>query len=58
MPIDPYAALHALLRAEAVRNSPSTHPSRSSGPSPEAAAPAQVEEEDQGAEKKTGQHDR
>ncbi|MGB8941525.1 MAG: hypothetical protein WCD21_15015 [Streptomyces sp.] len=56
MPIDPYAALHALLRAEAVRNSPSTHPSPSSGP--ETAAPAQVEEEDQGAEKKTGQQDR
>ncbi|MGW0909148.1 hypothetical protein [Streptomyces sp. NPDC002853] len=36
MPIDPYAALHALLRAEAVRNAP--------GP---ATAPTQTEEAEQ-----------
>ncbi|WP_371528318.1 hypothetical protein OG302_21915 [Streptomyces sp. NBC_01283] len=52
MPIDPYAALHALLRAEAVRNSPNTTPN------PDTASQAQGEEEDQGAEQKTGQHDR
>jgi hypothetical protein len=37
MPIDPYAALHAMLRAEAVRNSPAP-----SGP----AAPSHTDEED------------
>ncbi|MFF1699211.1 hypothetical protein ACFVXC_37195 [Streptomyces sp. NPDC058257] len=42
MPIDPYAALHALLRAEAVRNAPS----------PEAPAPAPSQIEDEDAEKK------
>lgn len=65
MPIDPYAALHALLRAEAVRNSPSAHtnsnsnstPSPTPTPHPDTAAPAQVEEGDQGAEKRTGQRD-
>ncbi|MGW5867501.1 hypothetical protein ACWFRJ_35725 [Streptomyces sp. NPDC055239] len=40
MPIDPYAALHALLRAEAVRNAP-----RPEAPAP-AAAPSQTEDED------------
>ncbi|MFC8129965.1 hypothetical protein [Streptomyces sp. NPDC057302] len=36
MPIDPYAALHALLRAEAVRTAPDPSPS---------PAPSQTEEE-------------
>ncbi|MEV8318058.1 hypothetical protein AB0Q95_28205 [Streptomyces sp. NPDC059900] len=36
MPIDPYAALHALLRAEAVRNAP--HP---------APAPVKAQTEDE-----------
>ncbi|MEV0526717.1 hypothetical protein AB0I66_25105 [Streptomyces sp. NPDC050439] len=40
MPIDPYAALHALLRAEAVRNAP---------------APAQPEEADQQQEREKEQ---
>ncbi|MEV6758313.1 hypothetical protein [Streptomyces sp. NPDC051214] len=43
MPIDPYAALHALLRAEAVRNAPD--------PSPVTPAPAQTEEADQQEQK-------
>lgn len=43
MPIDPYAALHALLRAEAVRNAPD--------PSPVTPAPAQTEEAGQQQEK-------
>ncbi|MGW7068066.1 hypothetical protein ACWGII_20260 [Streptomyces sp. NPDC054855] len=43
MPIDPYAALHALLRAEAVRNAPE--------PGPVTPAPAQPEEAGQQEEK-------
>ncbi|MGW7079092.1 hypothetical protein ACWGH2_15240 [Streptomyces sp. NPDC054871] len=38
MPIDPYAALHALLRAEAVRNAPN--------PDTPTPAPSQTEDED------------
>ncbi|WP_202121235.1 hypothetical protein [Streptomyces sp. BA2] len=38
MPIDPYAALHALLRAEAVRNAPN--------PNPDTPTPSQTEDED------------
>ncbi|MFG2498204.1 hypothetical protein ACGFSB_08315 [Streptomyces sp. NPDC048441] len=34
MPIDPYAALHALLRAEAVRNAPSPDPAPAPTPAP------------------------
>lgn len=47
MPIDPYAALHALLRAEAVRNAPHTSPD----PAPAAQPPSQTEEEDHQTEK-------
>lgn len=47
MPIDPYAALHALLRAEAVRNAPHTSPD----PAPAAQQPSQTEEEDRRTEK-------
>ncbi|WP_344646332.1 hypothetical protein, partial [Streptomyces durmitorensis] len=44
MPIDPYAALHALLRAEAVRNAP--------GPEATAPAPSQTEDDEDHDEKK------
>lgn len=43
MPIDPYAALHALLRAEAVRNAPD--------PVTPPPAQTQTEEADQQQEK-------
>lgn len=53
MPIDPYAALHALLRAEAVRNAPDPGP----------VAPTPTEEADQHQQKESEQaaqpkHDR
>ncbi|MEU5956095.1 hypothetical protein [Streptomyces sp. NPDC047525] len=44
MPIDPYAALHALLRAEAVRNAP--------GPDATAPAPSQAEDDEDHDKKK------
>ncbi|GGV49043.1 hypothetical protein GCM10010277_42570 [Streptomyces longisporoflavus] len=48
MPIDPYAALHALLRAEAVRNAP--HP---------ASAPVKTQNEDEeDHQERSGQSDR
>ncbi|MFH8489903.1 hypothetical protein [Streptomyces longisporoflavus] len=51
MPIDPYAALHALLRAEAVRNAP--HPAHP------ASAPVKTQNEDgEDHQEKTGQSDR
>lgn len=50
MPIDPYAALHALLRAEAVRNAPD--------PGPNTTAPAQTEEAEQQEERPEQKHDR
>ncbi|MGW6057131.1 hypothetical protein [Streptomyces sp. NPDC055189] len=49
MPIDPYAALHALLRAEAVRNAPSPAP---------APVKAQTEDEEDHHQEKPGQADR
>lgn len=53
MPIDPYAALHALLRAEAVRNAPDP------GTAPvQAQAPSQTEEEEQQKEHPEHRHDR
>ncbi|MEU6766364.1 hypothetical protein ABZ916_28150 [Streptomyces sp. NPDC046853] len=51
MPIDPYAALHALLRAEAVRNAPHPHPT----PAP---VKAQTEDEEAHHQEKPGQADR
>ncbi|MEU6826315.1 hypothetical protein ABZ921_37360 [Streptomyces atriruber] len=41
MPMDPYAALQALLRAEAVRATPSEaeHPARQTPPTSPAASP-------------------
>lgn len=54
MPIDPYAALHALLRAEAVRNAPDPGPTtKAPGPSP-----AQMEEAEQQEERPEQKHDR
>ncbi|MFI6092498.1 hypothetical protein [Streptomyces sp. NPDC051218] len=45
MPIDPYAALHALLRAEAVRNAP---------PTPDAPTTAASQSDDEDPEKNGG----
>jgi len=44
MPIDPYAALHALLRAEAVRNAPS--PEAPGSPAPSQKADGEDHEKD------------